>query len=48
MKYIHIHKWVEAAMIVLSILFYIFLVGIEVPVLRAAIMGIVSYGIATS
>lgn len=47
-KYLHFPTWVNSTIITVSILLYVGIVGWEIPVLRATLMGILSYLIASS
>jgi ComEC/Rec2-related protein len=47
-KYLHTSRWFNIVIVVICIIFYVGIVGIEVPVIRAAIMGILSFLIASA
>lgn len=47
-KYLHTGRWFNITIVVFCIIFYVGIVGIEVPVLRAALMGILSFLIASA
>ena len=48
LKYIHLSRWLQIGIILMFLLFYGTLVGWDVSVIRATIMGILSYSIASN